>query len=41
MSVEGLYFLVGFLLGTMLTGCIFVACILIYYEWMQKSEDEE
>lgn len=39
MSVEGLYFVIGFLLGVMLTGCIALAGILIYYETMQKNNE--
>jgi hypothetical protein len=38
MSVEGLYFVIGFLLGVLLTGCICLACVLIYHEWISKEK---
>lgn len=41
MSVEGLYFVIGFLLGVLLTGCICLACVLVYYEWSNKEKPLE
>jgi hypothetical protein len=38
MGIEQLYFLVGFLLGVLLTGCLFIAGLIIYYEWLEESK---
>jgi hypothetical protein len=38
MGIEQLYFLVGFLLGVLLTGCIFLAALIIYHEWIQEKD---
>jgi hypothetical protein len=39
MTVEGLYFICGFLVGVLLTGCICLASWLLYYEYVKKLED--
>jgi len=41
MGVEQLYFIIGFLLGVMLMGCVGLALLLLYYEWIKKSEDSD
>jgi len=36
MGTEQLYFIIGFLLGVMLMGCITVAAFILYAEWTEK-----
>ena len=37
MDSEQLYFIIGFLLGVLLVGCISVAGFLIYSEWISDK----
>lgn len=41
MGVEQLYLIIGFLLGVLLTGCIFTIGIVLYHEWAEKPKKEE
>lgn len=41
MGPEQLYFIIGFLLGTMLMGAISVAFFILYYEWTKPNEKDE
>jgi len=38
MGPEQLYFIIGFLLGVLLMGSITLALLLIYHEWIKKSD---
>lgn len=38
MDTEQLYFLIGFLLGVLLTGCIAVAGLILYHEWTEIKD---
>lgn len=42
MTIEGLYLTIGFLLGVLITGCLSLAAILIYYENItpKKTKDD-
>jgi hypothetical protein len=40
MGVEQLYFLVGFLLGVLLVGCLTIAGLIIYYESIEKKFED-
>jgi len=40
MDIEQLYFIIGFLIGVLLTGCLFIAGLIIYYEWLEDSKKE-
>lgn len=40
MSIEQLYFIIGFLLGVLLVGSIVVALGIIYYEWIKEQEKD-
>lgn len=41
MGPEQLYFIIGFLLGVMLMGCITLALAILYYESIDKSSDKD
>lgn len=41
MGIEQLYFIIGFLLGVLLIGSITVAILLIYHEWLKKSDPKD
>ncbi len=41
MEIEQLYFIIGFLLGVMLMGCITVFAFILYYEILEKSSKSE
>jgi hypothetical protein len=41
METEQLYFIIGFLLGVLLVGSITVALLLIYHEWIKKSDSKD
>lgn len=41
MGPEQLYFIIGFLLGVMLMGCITVFCFILYHESIEKSSNSE
>ena len=38
MGTEQLYFIIGFLLGTMLTGCLCVVGFIGWYEWFGNKQ---
>jgi hypothetical protein len=39
-EINRLYFIVGFLLGVLLVGCISVALGLVYHEWIKEKDPE-
>ena len=41
MGTEQLYFIIGFLLGCILMGCVTVAGFIIWYEFSGKSSIKE
>lgn len=41
MGPEQLYFIIGFLLGILLMGCLTIAGLIIYYEWTSIGKPEE
>ena len=41
MGTEQLYFIIGFLLGVMLMGCISIALMLVYHEWVKPKNPDE
>ena len=41
MGPEQLYFIIGFLLGVMLMGSITLALLLLYHEWIKKSDPKD
>jgi hypothetical protein len=41
MGPEQLYFIIVFLLGVMLMGCITVALFILYHEWVRKPDQDE
>ena len=41
MGTEQLYFVIGFLIGTMLTGCLVVIAYAFWHEVLDKPEIEE
>lgn len=40
MGTEQLYFVIGFLLGTMLTGCLVIIAYAFWYEVLDKPKPE-
>lgn len=38
MGTEQLYFIIGFLLGTLITGCLCVAGFVVWYEWFGNKQ---
>ena len=41
MGTEQLYFIIGFLLGTMLTGCLLAIGFIVWYETYYKIPNQE
>jgi len=41
MGTEQLYFVIGFLLGTILTGCLVIFAYALWYEYLFKPSPEE
>jgi len=44
MGSEQLYFVIGFLLGTILTGCLCMIGFIVWHEWFYRApilKDEE
>jgi uncharacterized membrane protein len=41
MGTEQLYFVIGFLLGTILTGCMVIFAYALWYEYLFKSTPEK
>ena len=41
MGTEQLYFVIGFLLGTMLTGCLVVFAYALWHEYLFKPQQED
>jgi hypothetical protein len=39
MDVEHLYFVIGFLLGVLMTGCLVGIGIIFYYEFLYKEKN--
>jgi hypothetical protein len=37
MGTDQLYFVIGFLLGTILTGCILAIGFILWHEWYYRS----
>lgn len=40
-EVNRLYLLVGFLLGSMIMGCISIVLAILYHEWIKKSDNSD
>ena len=40
MGTEQLYFIIGFLLGAMLSGCLSVLGFIVWYEWFYKDKEK-
>jgi hypothetical protein len=40
MGTEQLYFIIGFLLGLLITGCLTIAAAIIYYESLEKKDSD-
>ena len=40
-EVNRLYLLVGFLLGSMIMGCISIVLAILYHEWIKKLDDSD
>jgi hypothetical protein len=40
-EINRLYLLVGFLLGSMIMGCISIVMAILYHEWMKKPDDSD
>lgn len=40
MGTEQLYFIIGFLLGSILCGCLIGIIWTVWYEWYRKQDDE-
>jgi hypothetical protein len=41
MGTEQLYFIIGFLLGSILSGCIVGLCWIAYEEWIREPDQPE
>ena len=40
-EVNRLYLLVGFLLGSMIMGCIAIVLAILYHEWIKKTDNND
>jgi hypothetical protein len=38
MGTEQLYFIIGFLLGVLVIGCLSVLCFILYNEWIKHDK---
>jgi len=41
MGSEQLYFIIGFLLGTMLMGSFSIVLFILYHEWIKKFKETD